>query len=169
MPNIQQTELVDLFLQFNSAKRKKSNLRPLHLAGKGEMTQEQKESAEPPQQMRRKYRITSEEMNEQTIWRIAPKEKAENDKKHVYYLHGGTYVDGFTNQHWRFLAKLVDRFHWSVTAPDYPLAPEHDVHDAFAMLIPLYRELVEMVDASKLTLMGDSAGGSESIRRRWKN
>lgn len=172
------TELVDLFLQLTNERREGNLLLPAKQA-KNTLTEdeeqeeevEQEKLSEPPESMYTKYYVTTEEMNAQTVWSIAPKEKvstssndAVDNNKHVYYyLHGGTYVDGFTNQDWDFLAKLVDRLHCTITAPDYPLAPDYDVHDVFAMITPLYYELVESVGPSNLSLMGESAGGGMSL------
>ncbi|HEY9406988.1 MAG TPA: alpha/beta hydrolase [Nitrososphaera sp.] len=155
-----QSELTELALQLIGRKNKVS-FRPTQLAA-GEMAEEDDdEGTEPSRRMHMKFHITTQEMNEQTVWSVAPKKKATG--KQIYYLHGGTYVDGFTNQHWYFVANLVERLRCTVTAPDYPLALDHDVHDALEMVIPLYRELVETADASNLTLMGDSAGGGMSL------
>ena len=155
-----QSELTELALQLIGRKNKVS-FRPTQLAA-GEMAEEDDdEGTEPSRRMHMKFHITTQEMNEQTVWSVAPKKKATG--KQIYYLHGGTYVDGFTNQHWYFVANLVERLRCTVTAPDYPLAPDHDVHDALEMVIPLYRELVETADASNLTLMGDSAGGGMGL------
>lgn len=155
-----QSELTELALQLIGRKNKVS-FRPTQLAAREMAEEEDEEGTEPSRRMHMKFHITTQEMNEQTVWSIAPKEKATD--KHIYYLHGGTYVDGFTNQHWYLVANLVERLRCTVTAPDYPLAPDHDVHDALEMVIPLYRELVETADASNLTLMGDSAGGGMSL------
>lgn len=155
-----QSELTELALQLIGRKNKVS-FRPTQLAA-GEMAEEDDdEGTEPSRRMHMKFHITTQEMNEQTVWSVAPKKKATG--KQIYYLHGGTYVDGFTNQHWYFVANLVERLRCTVTAPDYPLALDHDVHDALEMVIPLYRELVETADASNLTLMGDSAGGGMGL------
>jgi monoterpene epsilon-lactone hydrolase len=152
-----QSELRELALQLIGSKNKVS-FRPTQLAA-GEMADEEEEGTEPSRRMHMKFHITTQEMNEQTVWSIAPKEKTTG--KQIYYLHGGTYVDGFTNQHWYLVANLVERLRCTVTAPDYPLAPDHDVHDVLEMVIPLYRELVETADASNLTLTGDSADESK--------
>jgi epsilon-lactone hydrolase len=146
-----QKELVKVILPLIEAE-KKVDLRPRPFV---------EEDTEPSRKMHLKYHFTVQEMNEQSVWSIAPKDKVTD--KHIYYLHGGTYIDGFTDQHWHLIANLVERLRCTVTAPDYPLAPDHDVHDALEMVIPLYRELVETADASNLTLMGDSAGGGMSL------
>ena len=83
--------------------------------------------------------------------------------KHILFLHGGAYVQNFVRQHWTFLGMLIDALHCSITAPDYPLAPEHTYRDAFDMVAPLYRELVRKVDPSDLIIMGDSAGGGFAL------
>ena len=155
-----QSELTELALQLMGRKNKVS-FRPTQLAAREIAEEEDEEGTALSRRMHMKFHITTQEMNEQTVWSIAPKEKATD--KHIYYLHGGTYVDGFTNQHWYLVANLVERLRCTVTAPDYPLAPDHDVHDALEMVIPLYRELVQTADASNLTLMGDSAGGGMSL------
>ncbi|MDJ1469524.1 alpha/beta hydrolase [Xanthocytophaga flava] len=83
--------------------------------------------------------------------------------KHILYLHGGAYVQNFVRQHWTFMAFLVQNLQCSITTPDYPLAPGFTYKDAFQMVIPLYKELLDRVPAHNLILMGDSAGGGFAL------
>ena len=116
---------------------------------------------EPSRSLHRKHRIAKRDVNGHLVWTIAPKQNA--GRKQIIYLHGGAYVNSFASQHWSFMSKLVDRLGCTVTAPNYPHAPEHHVHDVFEFLLPLYRELAAASGAENVTLMGDSSGGGISL------
>ncbi len=116
---------------------------------------------EPARSLHRKHRISKREVGGHLVWTIAPKQNA--SRKQIIYLHGGAYVNSFAAQHWRFMSKLVDRLACTVTAPNYPHAPEYHVHDVFAFLLPLYQELAAVSGAGNVTLMGDSSGGGISL------
>ena len=117
--------------------------------------------ARPSRQMDRRYHITTRVMHERTVYILAPRERTSS--KHIYYLHGGSYINGFASQHWRFLGRLVDALGCTITAPDYPLAPTSRADDVFAMVLPLYQDVVESRGAANVTLMGDSAGGGMAL------
>ena len=117
---------------------------------------------EPSRRLHRKHHITKRNVDGHLVWTITPKEARSNTSgagKQIIYLHGGAYVNSFASQHWEFMSKLVDALGCTVTAPNYPHAPEHDVHDVFALLVPLYLELACEVGSENVTLMGDSSGG----------
>ena len=76
---------------------------------------------------------------------------------------GGGYVNSFASQHWTLMSKLVQALNCTVTAPNYPHAPEYHVHDVFALLLPLYTELAARAGAANVILMGDSSGGGISL------
>lgn len=119
-------------------------------------------SPTPPRKMYEKYNINDAwRVNGQTVFTLSP--KGSTGKTHILYLHGGAYIKNFCNQHWRFLGRLIDELHCTITAPDYPLAPQHTYKDAFAMVLPIYKKLVEKVGAANLTVMGDSAGGGMGL------
>lgn len=117
--------------------------------------------SEPSKRLQRKYLIAKRTINSHLVWTIAPKQNA--SEKHVIYLHGGAYVNSFAPQHWDFMSKLVDRLGCTVTAPNYPHAPEHNVHDVFALMLPLYNELAARAGSANITIMGDSSGGGISL------
>ena len=83
--------------------------------------------------------------------------------RHVLYLHGGAFALSINPLHWAFVGRLVERLDCTVTLPCYPLAPEHNARDVWALLLPLYRDLVAEVEPSGLTVMGDSAGGNLAL------
>lgn len=69
-----------------------------------------------------------------------------------------------TKQHWEFIEKLVDDTGATVIMPDYPLTPKYNYKDVFNIVIPLYTEIQQKVNASEeLIVMGDSAGGGLSL------
>jgi monoterpene epsilon-lactone hydrolase len=116
---------------------------------------------EPSRRMRRKHRVTKRDFNGHLVWTIAPRENA--GSKQIIYLHGGAYVNSFASQQWNFMSRLVDALNCTVTAPNYPHAPEYCVHDVFAMLLPLYAEVAAVSGSSNVTVMGDSSGGGISL------
>lgn len=79
----------------------------------------------------------------------------------VLYIHGGGYVIGTAELGDPFCARLAQHLGVVVAAVDYRLAPEHPyptpLEDAHAAL----RWLVEQpgVDAERIAVVGDSAGG----------
>lgn len=117
--------------------------------------------AVPSQKMHKSFRITMETMNGQSVYTISP--KARPGAKHIYYLHGGAYINGFTPGHWRFMGRLIDTLGYPITVPDYPLPPKHHVHDVFAMVVPLYLGLAGSIGPDKMVIMGDSAGGGMTL------
>lgn len=116
---------------------------------------------EPTRRLHRKHRISDRDVNGHLVWTIAP--QGGGGGKQIIYLHGGAYVNSFASQHWEFMSKLVDALGCTVTAPNYPHAPEYHVHDVFEFLLPLYLELAAEVHSENVTLMGDSSGGGISL------
>lgn len=79
---------------------------------------------------------------------------------HLVYLHGGAYtMPGF---HWPMLLGLVRRG-WTVSAVDYPLAPEHTVDETVPMVVDAWRLLASSTDGAPLCLGGDSAGAGLAL------
>jgi acetyl esterase/lipase len=111
--------------------------------------------------MRRRFLIGEREVRGSRVFTVAPRTGAA--PHHVMYLHGGGYFAGIVTAHWGIIARLIRRTRCTVTAPLYPLAPEHTVTDMFALLLPLWRELAAEVGADNLTVMGDSAGAGISL------
>ena len=153
MPSIQ-SKAINVLLRLTRMKRTVNRMRQRVESGDRTYT-------EPSQRLHRKHRISSRTVNGHLVWTIAPKESA--SEKHVIYLHGGAYVNSFAPQHWDLISKLVEKLSCTVTAPNYPHAPEHYVHDVFAFMLPLYHELAARAGNSNITIMGDSSGGGISL------
>ena len=153
MPSIQ-SKAINVLLHLTGMKRTVNRMRQRVESG-------DRTYSEPSRRMHRKHRISQRQLNGHLVWTIAPKDNA--SAKHVIYLHGGAYVNSFAPQHWTFISKLVQALNCTVTAPNYPHAPEHFVHDVFELLLSLYRELAAGAGASNITFMGDSSGGGISL------
>jgi epsilon-lactone hydrolase len=117
--------------------------------------------SEPPSEIAATCHIDKYQLNGHNVFTLKP--RIGGCDKHILYLHGGAYVASFVKQHWRFLRYLVDTLKCTITAPDYPLAPTYTYKEAFAMLVPLYKELISKIDPYHFILMGDSAGGGFAL------
>lgn len=96
------------------------------------------------------------------VFILTPK-NTQKINKVILYLHGGSYVAETSNDHWRFLEKVVNDTGATIILPDYPLTPKYTYKDVFTMITPLYKEIIEEVDINNLILMGDSAGGGMAL------
>ena len=153
MPSLQ-SKVIVVLLRVIGWKRTSNRMRQRVENGKRTYT-------EPSARLRRKHRISKREVDGHLVWTIAPKENP--GRGQIIYLHGGAYVNSFASQHWSFMSKLVERLGCTVTAPNYPHAPEYYVHDVIGFLLPLYQELAGTAGAGNVTLMGDSSGGGISL------
>ena len=91
----------------------------------------------------------------------------------LLFLHGGGFVLGDLETHDAHSRRLANRTGWAVLAVDYRRPPEHPfpaaLDDAVAALDGLLGGGVDGVDASRVVVAGDSAGGNLAIgvaRRR---
>ena len=153
MPSIQ-SRAIELLVRLLRVKRSSNRLRQRLANGKRTYT-------EPTRRHRRKYHVRKRDVDGHLVWTIAPRANA--GRKHVIYLHGGAYVNSFASQHWGFMTRLVDATGCTVTAPNYPHAPEYHVRDLFHFLLPLYAEVVAVAGSANVTVMGDSSGGGISL------
>jgi acetyl esterase/lipase len=153
MPSIQ-SKAINVMLHLMRMKRTVNRMRQRVEIGERTYT-------EPSPRLHRKHQISKRELNGHLVWTIAPKEKPSG--KHVIYLHGGAYVNSFAPQHWDLMSKLVQAANCTVTAPNYPHAPEYYVGDVFALMLPLYNELAAAAGSSNITIMGDSSGGGIAL------
>jgi epsilon-lactone hydrolase len=155
MPSLQ-SKIIKLVLRLQGRKKRVRRARQLIESGNTKRI-----DTKPSPRLFEKHRVSSREMRGRAVWIVAPKENA--GEKQILYLHGGGYVNGFSKYHWRFISNLVTQLRCTVVAPDYPLTPEHDVKDVFAMVFPLYEELLAAAGAQNLVVMGDSAGGGMGL------
>jgi acetyl esterase/lipase len=153
MPSLQ-SKAINVLLRLTRMKRTVNRMRQRVESGERTYT-------EPSRRLQEKHQVSKRNVNGHLVWTIAPRENPSG--KHVIYLHGGAYVNSFASQHWELISKLVQALNCTVTAPNYPHAPEHYVHDVFAFMLPLYNELATANGSSNVTIMGDSSGGGISL------
>jgi epsilon-lactone hydrolase len=110
----------------------------------------------PTAKMRARLDVREEKLDGRSIWTLAPKDQA--PRAHLLFFHGGGYVFSAVPPHWSFYAALAERHGIAVTAPMYPLAPEHDAMDSTAWALAAYRHFAAASEAP-FVLGGDSAGG----------
>jgi len=82
----------------------------------------------------------------------------------ILYLHGGGYVIGSVATHRAMIAALSAASGCSALGLDYRLAPEHPFPAAIEDATAGYRWLLNSgIDASRIIIAGDSAGGGLTI------
>jgi monoterpene epsilon-lactone hydrolase len=83
------------------------------------------------------------------------------DERTMLYIHGGGYVSGGPAAYHGIAGHYARMLGARVYVPDYRLAPEHPFPAALDDAVIAYKWLVNgVVDARKIVLAGDSAGGS---------
>lgn len=112
--------------------------------------------AQPTARMRKQLDVRQEVLDGRTVWTIAPRDRAPS--AHLLFFHGGGYVFSAVPPHFALYARLAERHGIAVTAPMYPLAPEHGVDEATGFALAAYRRFIEVHDGP-FVLGGDSAGG----------
>ncbi|SHK70614.1 alpha/beta hydrolase [Fibrobacter sp. UWB12] len=95
--------------------------------------------------------------------RVLEMAASDDTKPVILYLHGGGYRQGFQLFHWKMLAELSKATGCGLVMPDYPLLPNHTALEAHTLVLELYRELTKRIPASRIIIMGDSAGGGFSL------
>ena len=87
----------------------------------------------------------------------------DESKPVILYIHGGGYTLGIAQTHWNMLAEISKATGCGIVMPNYPLLPNHTAIEAHALVLKLYRELTKRIPASRIIIMGDSAGGGFSL------
>ena len=82
----------------------------------------------------------------------------------ILHLHGGAFIGGRLRTYRPFAGALAKQLKAEVILPDYRLAPEHRFPAAPEDCLAVYRSLLECgVEADKLAVTGDSAGGNLTL------
>ncbi len=116
-----------------------------------------RQNCNPPKRLNRDFDIQRSEFEGYPLYELSARDT--KPELNIIYLHGGAYLFEMTVFHWKFLADLATELNARFIIPIYPLAPENNWQDVFAMVMPLYRRTVKNADGGRFVLMGDSAGG----------
>ncbi len=114
-----------------------------------------------PKRIKQSYSLHIQTVNSKAIATFESREKS--TKNHIIFLHGGAYIFEAASNHWRLAEKIVKKSFCRMTLVDYPLAPEHNYIETFAMLKGAYELLISKYHGDNFILMGDSAGGGLAL------
>jgi acetyl esterase/lipase len=79
------------------------------------------------------------------------------------YVHGGSFVYEISRQHWTLVADLVRTTGTTINVPIYPLAPIGTAGSIIPRMTDLATALISDVGVTRMTIMGDSAGGTIAL------
>lgn len=114
----------------------------------------------PPARLRKRHDVSTRHVEGFPCHTVAP--RGRRAERAAVYLHGGAYISEISPQHWALISRLADAG-VRVEVPSYGLAPQHTYREAYPFLTAVHRELMADVDASAITLAGDSAGGGLAL------
>ena len=114
----------------------------------------------PPDRLRERHDVSTRSVGGFPCTTVTP--RGRRAERAAVYLHGGAYISEISPQHWTLISRLADAG-VRVEVPGYGLAPQHTHREAYPFVTAVYRELLADVDASTVTLMGDSAGGGLAL------
>jgi acetyl esterase/lipase len=120
----------------------------------------EKGSPAPPAALRRRHDVRSRDVGGFPCHTVAPRGRTAD--RAALYLHGGAYISEISPQHWALISRLADAG-VRVEVPSYGLAPQHTYREAYPFVTAVYRDLLTEVDASAVTVVGDSAGGGLAL------
>lgn len=115
---------------------------------------------EPPAALRTRHEVRTRSVQGFPCTTVAPRDGGSG--RAVVYLHGGSYVSEIAKQHWALISRLADAG-VRVEVPLYGLAPQHTYREAYPFVTEVYRDLLAEVEASAVTVAGDSAGGGLAL------
>lgn len=124
--------------------------------------------ARPPQSMIRRYHMERLVFEGEPALRFSPRKQAPT--AHLIYFHGGAYILPMVRFHWWVIDHLIRHTGAAVTVPSYPLAPEHTVDEATAVVKAAVDHVIAEADGLPVVFAGDSAGAgialAHQMRRR---
>jgi epsilon-lactone hydrolase len=117
--------------------------------------------AGPPPGLKESAEIRTSQVAGNMVYTLTPRQHVA--PWHIVYTHGGAFINPLGAAHWDIIESLITAVGATVTVPIYPLAPEHQYNETFALLEHIYRNLLANGPAQRLVLCGDSAGGNLAL------
>jgi acetyl esterase/lipase len=120
-------------------------------------------SFSPPRSLDRRVRLSVNSPVGWPVYIVSPISGAV--ERRAVYVHGGAWINEISPFHWRLIADLAESTGTEFTVPIYPLVPrpEATARAVVTAIAGLAALLVERAGGSKVTLLGDSAGGTIAL------
>lgn len=115
----------------------------------------------PPRRLDRRVRVAVRRVAGWPVYTVRPR-SGQVDRRAVY-THGGAWVHEISSWHWRLVAELAISACVEVTVPIYPLVPVGTAAEVVPAVADLAEALVADVGPDRVSLLGDSAGGTIAL------
>lgn len=125
------------------------------------VVEDRPDPAKPPKRLDRRWEVRATSAGGYPMTILTPR-TGKTDVT-VVYLHGGSYVKEMVPAHWRIIDDLARGTGANVVVPQYPLAPDHTVDEAFDLLTEILTDLRRRRPDDRIVLAGDSAGGGLAL------
>ena len=112
----------------------------------------------PPKNFFRKFIVEKEQINETIIHKIKNKETKTSGL--VIFIHGGAFISGPAEHHWKATQKIVQQTTKELWLIDYPKAPEATIHKICKNIDAVYKQTLQNFKSQEIVLIGDSVGGN---------
>jgi acetyl esterase/lipase len=115
----------------------------------------------PPRRLDRRVRVAMRRVDGWPVYTVRPL-SGPVDRRAVY-LHGGAWVHEISPWHWRLIAELATAAEVEITVPIYPLVPVGTAGEVVPAVADLAEALVADPGGDRVSLLGDSAGGTIAL------
>jgi acetyl esterase/lipase len=115
----------------------------------------------PPRRLGRRVVLGMRRVAGWPVYTVRP--RAGTVGARALYVHGGAWVHEISLWHWRLIADLAVRAGAEVTVPVYPLVPVGTAGEVVPGVAGLLEELVAAAGPERVTVLGDSAGGTIAL------
>jgi acetyl esterase/lipase len=120
-----------------------------------------------PEAVSKQCDVFEYELEDTWMYRLSKTSEQRGSKGHkLFYFAGGGFRGLPTKEHWLLCTELVKELpDFEVNLVSYPLAPHSPAPTSMLQLRRLYKAIATQskADKSRITLMGDSAGGSIAL------
>ncbi len=81
----------------------------------------------------------------------------------IFYLHGGSFINEITKEHWKLIDFLAEKTGHPFIVPLYPRLPLYSCEDACQALMALYKDTAKKDNIKHIYFVGDSSGGTLAL------
>jgi len=91
---------------------------------------------------------------------ITEVKRNEKSNQLLLFIHGGAFISGPVKHHWDTIQTIATQTNHTIWMCDYPKAPENKISEISKNIDAVYKTALEKYSATKITLIGDSVGGT---------